>query len=109
MPTKLRYLLIILAVLLSSCGSMDWHVVDYPTLMQLAGNPDHPMLGWTHWDNHGGCDVYLLPEYQYPSNACYQAVVDHEERHCIEHAFHPLGKGYITECSDFQPPIEKEN
>jgi len=80
-----RLVSFILLFALTSCGDIDYHTRSAEQLETMAG---YPAVGYATWTSFS-CDVYLLPEKEYPSIACYSAVIAHEERHCQDHHFHP--------------------
>jgi hypothetical protein len=89
----------------TACGNkveIEYHFNTPPeVLYPMAGFPVYGLATWnedleyirmvTH------CDIYLLPFDLYPSDACYQAALRHEQRHCHEGHFHPVGPEYGIE------------
>ena len=88
-------------VLLSGCAALedvDYHW-DTPmdTLEDMAG---YPVLGYTTWTPFT-CDIYIAPAEEFSTDECFDALIEHEERHCNEHNFHPSTPegSRIPECN----------
>lgn len=90
-----------LVLLLSGCGNhtkVQTHEVTREELNVIAGPQ---FLGWAKWYDMGYvvyCDVYIMPREEYPTEACYDAAVRHELRHCYEFEYHGYPGGEIPEC-----------
>ena len=59
-------------------------------------------IGYATWGNDEfgfqHCKVYMMPLDEYPSDQCYDAVLNHELRHCDEGNFHAPGNGQVEGC-----------
>jgi uncharacterized membrane protein len=100
-----KWLIGLLAVaLLGGCGALydiDYHWdVDPDWLEQQVG---YPVLGYTTWTPFT-CDIYIAPAEMFSSDECFDAVIEHEERHCIDGNFHPNTPegSLVKECVDLQ-------
>lgn len=108
MSAMKRKLIIILAsTLLSSCGGSGIYVHEETPIEfihELEGNSTS--LAYAIWDEdmfgNESCDIYLPPK-QWTNEtygpACYDALYQHELKHCYDGAYHEDGKGYVEECT----------
>jgi hypothetical protein len=85
--------LFVLCVLLTGCADsveIRYHETDQPTLDQIAGRPagGAAIRYDGDWNSPPRCEIYLLPATSYPSPDCYEKMIQHEERHCIEGSYH---------------------
>ena len=63
---------------------------------QLEKMAGYPVLGYAHYDRgyedlflKVHCTIRLVPFDLFVTDACYQAVLEHERKHCYEGEFHP--------------------
>ena len=105
--TKMKIYLFILMVVLFSCGGhtkIKYHEVTKQELHNICGSD----LGCASIKNlyyEIDCDVYMLPEDQYISMDCYNAVHEHELKHCYKFHWHPPGPtpDIVSVCLTSQP------
>lgn len=98
-----------LALTLCACGNKEYREVCSPDEMEdISGNRD--FLGYTYWDSTGRCVIFMYQEDWYYPEGCYEAVLEHEERHCEEHNYHAPGALITNEDGFFcavEPEVEK--
>lgn len=85
-----KFLIGLLAIaLMSSCGALvdiDYHWdVDPDWIEAKVG---YPTYGY-YYRTLFSCDIYMAPMDFVGSDECFDAVLQHEERHCDEGAYHP--------------------
>ena len=100
-------ILLIALIIAAGCGphtEITWH--ENTPQEELNARTGCAAYGVAEWKYVGvpiadmkvQCDIWLLPYDLYPSDACYQAVVNHEKRHCYEGNFHAQGEGFEATC-----------
>ena len=108
--------LLLIILLLAGCGKpieVTYHF-DTPrdTLQAMAGT-NVPPLGFATWKDkltpdaaphvvEEQCDIYLAPRSEFPSDACWDYTIAHENMHCTAHDFHPPTPDgmYVPACSE---------
>ena len=91
----MKYLSVIILTLAFSCGphtKIEYHLdTPMPKLQQM--NDGYEAWGFTTTYDMGYvvyCDIYLAPMSVYKTQSCFQAIVDHELKHCygLKHDAH---------------------
>ena len=104
-----KFIVVMLALTLYACGNKNYHEVCSADEMEdISGN--YNFIGYTHWDSWGECDIYMYPENWYYPEGCYEAALEHEERHCDDHNYHAPGAFITNEDGAFcgvEPEVEK--
>lgn len=92
----MKKLLLLIVIFIISCGYMesmdiDIHYISREEMTERFGS----VLGYAIWENETPidgkqCDIYLMDSLEdyYNSEDCYEAVYDHEMRHCHEGKWH---------------------
>ena len=95
------------AFILSGCGphvEIEYHfntpreVIEAKGYEETIGYAEYRYLKILNYEFAIHCDIYLLPLELYQTDACYQATLKHEQRHCYEQEYHAKGQGIIPEC-----------
>lgn len=85
---------------LFGCGvDIDYHTITKEELVERRGAS---ALGYAEWYALFGeifkCNIYTLDPSQYIPEQCFEMVLEHEERHCDEGAFHGELDGVTPNC-----------
>ena len=109
----MKFICFTIALFLISCGGhtkVKYHVV--PTRAELHNvclDASEGLEGCAKTEDDLNieviCDVYMMPVELYPSQECYNAVLEHERKHCYKFHWHPPGPtpDIVSVCLTSQP------